>query len=245
MEPEHVAIIMDGNGRWAKKRGLPRAEGHRAGAQAARRATEAAGKAGLRYLTLYALSTENLYRPQAELDALMGLMRHYLDNEVPRLVENRVRLRVIGDRTCLPGDMRQKILWAERETSLEFELTLVLAVCYGGRDEIVRAVRSLSKRGSTERLSEKRLSRALDTGGIPDPDLLIRTGGDQRISNFLLWQCAYTELYFTKTLWPDFRARHLRAAVESYKKRERRFGKTGENLELGPAPSKKKRGKLR
>jgi len=235
---------MDGNGRWAKKRGLPRKEGHRRGAETARKITRAAGRMEISFLTLYALSTENLYRPQAELDALMNLMRHYLEDEVPELIKNRIRLRIIGDRSVLPKDVRKKILISEEETALSYDMTLVLALGYGGRDDIIRAVKKIAREGKIEDLTEKRLSAALDTGDMPDPDLVIRTGGDHRLSNFLTWQTTYSELYFTKTLWPDFSPAHLKRAVESFHKRQRRFGRTDEAVTAAPAPSKKK-GKLR
>ncbi len=241
MELRHIAIIMDGNGRWAERRGLPRSQGHIEGTKTARRITRAAGNMRIPFLTLYALSTENLYRPQKELDTLTGLMRQYLESEVPELIENRVRLLVIGDRKYLPGGLRKNIALAERETAIEYEMTLTLAICYGARDEIVRAMRSLAENEDTGKITEQRLSAALDTAGLPDPDLLIRTGGDMRISNFMLWQLAYTELYFTRTLWPDFQKRHLRAAIEAYRKRERRFGRRDES----PDKKRGKRGRLK
>lgn len=245
MQIKHIAIIMDGNGRWAEKRGLPRSEGHKAGAVAARRVTRAVGKMEIPWLTLYTLSTENLYRPQKELDDLAALMRHYLDNEVPVLAKNRVRLKVIGDRGLLPPDLRRKINAAEETTGPRHLMTLCLAICYGGRDEIVRAVNAQAKKGQIKKMTEPGMAAALDTSGMPDPDLIIRTGGEYRISNFLIWQAAYSELYFTKTLWPDFGSRQLKAALDSFRRRERRFGMTGERLEREPAASGRKRGKLR
>jgi len=237
MKIKHIAIIMDGNGRWAARRGLPRVDGHRAGAKAAARIGKAARKLNLPYLTLYALSTENLERPRAELDALAALMRDYLENEVPVLIEKQVRLKVIGDRALVSADLRKKIERAERLTK-DGRVTLCLAVCYGGRDDIVRAARELASGPSN--ITESSMARALDTNGIPDPDLLIRTGGDYRVSNFLLWQAAYAELYFTKTLWPDFGTKHLKAAINAFEKRERRFGKIGETAPAGKRPGKRR-----
>jgi len=244
MQLKHIAIIMDGNGRWAKKRGLSRSEGHRAGTEAAKRTVRAISRMDIPCLTLYALSTENLYRPQQELDALVSLMRHYLETEVQSMVENRVRLRIIGDRRLLPPDLQKRIAQAEAETSRDYNKHLTLAVGYGGRDEVVRAVRSLARKGGDlTRLNETRLARALDTADLPDPDLLIRTGGELRISNFLIWELAYTELYFTRVLWPDFSSRHLKAAIAAFHRRKRRFGLTEEGLST---PSRKRlKGRLR
>lgn len=244
MKLKHIAIIMDGNGRWAERRGLPRPEGHRAGTEAARKISRAVGRMDIPYLTLYALSTENLYRSQEELDGLTNLMRYYLKTEVESLLENRVRLNVIGDRSLLPADLKKTIASVEAQTKKGHDKILNLAICYGGRDEIVRAVRSLAETTDLKKLTEKRLTNALDTAGIPDPDLLIRTGGDLRISNFLIWELAYTELYFSRVLWPDFSSRHLRAAVAAFHKRQRRFGRTKEDSGSGPPP-KKLKGRLR
>lgn len=230
MTLKHVAIIMDGNGRWAEKRGLARSEGHRQGVKTARRITRAAGNRDIPYLTLYALSTENLSRPAEELDALATLMRNYLDNEIEQLLENDVRLHVIGNRSMLGRDLQKRIDKAEERTAQCSRLTLNLAICYGGRDEIVRAARRLAETGNPEDITVENLANNLDTGGIPDPDLLIRTGGEKRISNYLLWQLAYSELYFTSVLWPDFTGKHLSRAIEAYHRRERRFGKTGPAL---------------
>jgi undecaprenyl diphosphate synthase len=245
MRLQHIAIIMDGNGRWAKRRGLPRAQGHRAGSETARKISRAAFELKVPYLTLYALSTENLYRPQAELDALVSLMRAYIVSETPSFLKNRIRLKVIGDRSLLPADLRRQIITVERDTSRSFRCTLVLAICYGGRDEIVRAVKTLAKKGGVKNLTEAGLSSALDCAGVPEPDLIIRTGGDYRISNFLIWEAAYAELYFTRVLWPDFSARHLKAAIRSFKERERRFGRTDDEASSGPGPGRRKKGKLR
>lgn len=227
MTLNHVAIIMDGNGRWAEKRGLSRSEGHQQGVRTAHRITRSTAKRGIPYLTLYTLSTENLARPQEELDALAGLMREYLDNQVDSLIENDVKLRVIGNRSLLGRDLQEKIKQAQEKTSGGRRLTLSLAICYGGRDEIARAAREIAQKGTPEDITEENLSKHLDTAGIPDPDLLIRTGGEQRISNYLLWQLAYSELYFTKVLWPDFTGKHLSRAIEAFYRRERRFGSTG------------------
>ena len=229
MEPRHLAIIMDGNGRWAEKRGLTRSDGHRAGAEAVRRVTESVRRRRIPCLTLYALSTENLARPRAELDALSALLCRYLEEETENLRDHAIRLQVIGNRALLSADLRRRLARAERETDVKAKMTLALAIAYGGRDEIVRAARSCP---AGRRLTEARLSAALDTAGIPDPDLVIRTGGELRLSNFLLWQSAYAELYFTRTLWPDFGSRHLGAALAAYRRRTRRFGRT----DLEPAP---------
>ncbi len=231
--PRHLAVIMDGNGRWAKKRNLPRIEGHRQGARSVKVLIRACEDLGIRFLTLYALSTENLLRPQKELDALMGLLRQYLQAELDRLVERGIRLRIIGDMSILPPDIREGLKVALRKSRHGEKMTLVIAICYGSREEILRAIRALVKMPKDKRA--KRLTPAsfpgmLDTAGIPDPDLLIRTGGEMRTSNFLLWQMAYTELYFTRTLWPDFRRRHLIRALQSYESRERRFGLTSDQV---------------
>ncbi|HUT54755.1 MAG TPA: polyprenyl diphosphate synthase [bacterium] len=245
MRLKHIAIIMDGNGRWAKRRGLPRAQGHRAGSETARKISRAVFELKIPYLTLYALSTENLYRPQAELDALIGLMRNYLATEASAFIENRIRLQVIGDRAPLPADLRRTIAQVERDTARDYRGTLILAICYGGRDEIVRAVKSLAQKDSVKNVTEARLSAALDTAGMPDPDLVIRTGGDHRVSNFLIWEAAYAELYFTRVLWPDFSVRHLKSAIKSFHERERRFGRTDDAVSSGPGRGRRKKGKLR
>jgi len=227
--PRHIAIIMDGNGRWARARGLPRIAGHRRGAEAVRRTVTAAAELGIRYLTLFGFSSENWKRPLAEVDDLMGLLRHYLRGEIAELHRNNVRLRVIGDRGRLASDIVTLIANAEALTRDNGGVNLTIALSYGGRDEIVTAVRSLAARAaegtlSPEAIDELAISRHLFTAEIPDPDLLIRTSGEQRISNFLLWQCAYSELVFTKTLWPDFGQAELEAAIADYGGRERRYG---------------------
>jgi undecaprenyl diphosphate synthase len=228
--PRHVAIVMDGNGRWAKARGLPRVEGHRRGAQAARRTVEAAGNAGIAYLTLFGFSSENWGRPEEEVRDLMGLLRFYLRNEVESLAREGVRLRVIGDRARFSPDIVALIDEAEATTGSGTRLTLSIALSYGGRADIIAAARAAIRAGiPAEALDETVFGSFLSTAGQPDPDLLIRTSGEQRLSNFLLWQCAYAELHFTPVLWPDFDATHLGEAIASFRARDRRFG-----LRAGP-----------
>jgi undecaprenyl diphosphate synthase len=227
--PAHVAVIMDGNGRWAKARGLPRIAGHRKGADAARTVVETAAKAGVRYLTLFSFSSENWRRPAAEINDLMGLLRIYLSRELKVLQENDIRLRAIGDRARLPGDIQSLIDEAERRTQGNGRMTLVLALSYGGRADIARAARNLARAAADGRLDpdaidETRFAAALETHGIPEPDLLIRTSGEQRISNFLLWEMAYTEFVFTDTLWPDFGADAFLQGIDAFHLRERRYG---------------------
>ena len=227
--PRHIAIIMDGNGRWAKARGLPRIAGHRSGAEAVRRTLTAAGELGIPYLTLFGFSSENWKRPSAEVQDLMVLLRHYLRGEIAELQRNGVRLKVIGQLTCLAPDIVGMIEHAETLTRENSQITLTIALSYGGRAEIVAAVQAIAAevaRGSlaAEDVDEDCLARHLFTADIPDPDLLIRTSGEQRISNFLLWQCAYSELVFTKTLWPDFSRNDLEQAIDDYCGRERRYG---------------------
>jgi undecaprenyl diphosphate synthase len=227
--PRHIAIIMDGNGRWAQARGLPRIAGHRRGAEAVRRTVTAAGDLGIPYLTLFGFSSENWKRPLAEVDDLMGLLRHYLRGEIAELHRNGVRLRVIGDLGRLAPDIVTLITNAEALTRDNSGVNLTIALSYGGRAEIVAAVRALAVKAAAgdlpaETIDEAVISRHLFTADIPDPDLLIRTSGEQRISNFLLWQCAYSELVFTKTLWPDFGQADLEQAIADYGGRERRYG---------------------
>ncbi|BBK37336.1 isoprenyl transferase [Allostella sp. ATCC 35155] len=227
--PRHVAIIMDGNGRWARARGLPRAAGHRQGAEAVKRTVRAAGDLGIRYLTLFGFSSENWKRPETEVADLMGLLRHYLRAEIAELHANGVRLRIIGERTRLARDIRVLIENAEETTRANDGLHLTVALSYGGRQEIVSAVRRLvaevqAGRTSPEEIDEAVISSRLDTRDLPDPDLLIRTSGEQRISNFMLWQCAYTEFHFTPTLWPEFGEPQLSEAVRDFCSRDRRFG---------------------
>jgi undecaprenyl diphosphate synthase len=227
--PRHIAIIMDGNGRWAQARGLPRIAGHRQGAEAVRRAVRAAAELGIPYLTLFGFSSENWKRPLAEIDDLMGLLRHYLRGEIAELHRNGVRLRVIGDRERLAPDIVTLIANAETLTRDNTGVNLTIALSYGGRAEIVAAVRALAAKAvdgglAPDAIDEDVISRHLFTAGIPDPDLLIRTSGEQRISNFLLWQCAYSELVFTKTLWPDFGRADLEQAIADFGCRDRRYG---------------------
>ena len=227
--PAHVAIIMDGNGRWAKARGLPRIAGHRRGAEAVRRAVKAAGEFGIAYLTLFGFSSENWKRPADEVGDLMGLLRHYIRAEIAELHANGVRLRVIGDRTRLAPDIVGLIANAETLTADNGGLTLTIALSYGGRAEIAAAARAIAAavRDGTlvpEQVDEALFARHLFTAGMPDPDLVIRTSGEQRMSNFLLWQSAYAELVFTPTLWPDFGEADLEKALREYHGRERRYG---------------------
>ncbi len=227
----HVAIIMDGNGRWAKARGLPRVAGHRRGADAVRRVVRGAGELGIPVLTLFAFSTENWTRPADEVSDLMGLLRHYLRSELEELRKNGARLRVIGNREGLAPDIVRDIAEAEQVTAATTRIDVNICVNYGSRDELVRATRRLAQRVAGELtagdIDEKSFERELLTAGVPDPDLLIRTSGEQRISNFLLWQCAYAELVFVDTLWPDFGKEHLEQAVAEFRRRERRYGGVG------------------
>jgi len=227
--PRHIAIIMDGNGRWAQARGLPRIAGHRQGAEAVRRTVRCAGELGVPYLTLFGFSSENWKRPLSEIDDLMGLLRHYLRGEIAELHKNGVRLRVIGDRERLAPDIVTLIANAEALTRANSGVSLTIALSYGGRAEIVAVVRALAAKAAAgdlraDEIDEAVISRHLFTADIPDPDLLIRTSGEQRISNFLLWQCAYSELVFTKTLWPDFGQADLEQAIADFGCRERRYG---------------------
>jgi undecaprenyl diphosphate synthase len=224
-----VAVIMDGNGRWATERGLPRVAGHREGVKAVRALVRAADTVGLRFLTLYAFSTENWRRPEDEVTTLMRLLEESIYRELPELMERNVRLRVIGRPTGVPLPVRRGIDHVVRETRANTGLTLVMAFNYGGRDELLDAFRALAGRVragelSPEDISEAHVSQALYTDGIPDPDLLIRTSGEMRISNFLLWQIAYTELWITSTLWPDFGPGDLYRALVDFQRRSRRFG---------------------
>ena len=227
---EHIAIIMDGNGRWATKRGLPRSMGHKKGAEVVKEIVRAAGEAGVKFLTLYAFSTENWQRSQDEVDTLMGLLRQYLKSDLQELQKNNVRIKFIGESEMLAADIVAAMRKLEIDTAQNDGLTLCIALSYGSRQEIVNAVKktaALVKKGdiSVDDIDIKMFSDMLYTKSIPDPDLLIRTSGEQRISNYLLWQLAYTELYFTKTLWPDFNKDELVAIIKDYKTRERRYGK--------------------
>ncbi len=228
--PNHVAIILDGNGRWAKKRFMPRNYGHMQGAKVVEQICEDADSIGIKYLTVYAFSTENWNRPQDEVEALMKLLRNYLKDCIKRANNNNMRVRVIGEKSRLSDDIRSKIEELEECSKNNTGLNFTIALNYGSRDEIVRAVREISKNVKDGKISEsdiddKMISDYLDTRGIPDPDLLIRTSGEERLSNFLLWQLAYTEFYFTDVLWPDFNKKELIKAVEKYNERDRRFGK--------------------
>lgn len=229
-KPVHIAIIMDGNGRWAAKRGLPRTAGHKQGAEAARRVVEAAVDLGVQYITLFGFSTENWSRPEGEIKELMQLLRYYLRSETANLHKKGACLKIIGDRAALDEDIVTLIENAEALTKNNNNITVVIALNYGGRQDIVMAAKSmaLSHGDALKDMSaqdmEEAFSSSLMTGGIPDPDLLIRTSGEQRISNFLLWQCAYAEFVFTPVLWPDFGKNELRQAIEDYSARDRRFG---------------------
>jgi undecaprenyl diphosphate synthase len=225
----HIAIIMDGNGRWAKERGLPRAEGHRAGAESIREVTEACIELGVKYLTLYAFSSENWNRPQNEVDGLMKLLDRFLDEKASELDKQNIRLQAIGDLDRLPAATRKRLDRIQEQTKNHQTMTLVLALSYGAREEITAAVRSIAKAVvageiSLEEIDPELFSNHLYTKDIPDPDLLIRTSGEMRISNFLLWQISYSEIVIVKKMWPDFRQGDLFAAVEEYNKRHRRFG---------------------
>jgi undecaprenyl diphosphate synthase len=233
--PQHVAIIMDGNGRWARSRGMPRVAGHRASVKVVRKVIEECARLNVRYLTLFAFSSENWRRPPDEVGMLMGLFLDALVREVAALHENRVRMRFIGDRSALGAELTRRMQDAEELTAENTGLGLMVAVAYGGRWDIAQACRKLVEECAAGQLTPAELTEAhiaarLELAGIPDPDLLIRTGGEQRISNFLLWNLAYTELYFSEALWPEFSAQHLQEAFDFFAKRERRFGKTSEQL---------------
>ena len=230
--PAHIAIIMDGNGRWAQARGLPRTAGHRAGADAVRTVVRECRRLGIPHLTLYAFSSENWNRPKTEISALFGLLLEFLGAEVPTMLEQGIRLQVLGDLDGLPLAQRTALRHAMGRTAACKDMTLNLALNYGGRAELVRAARKLAAEGLPPRaITEEALAARLDTAGQPDPDLLIRTSGELRLSNFLLYQCAYSELYFTPVLWPDFGAEELARALNDYAGRSRRFGKTREQAD--------------
>jgi len=228
--PRHIAIIMDGNGRWARKRNLPRVAGHRAGVESVRATVESCARLGIEALTLYAFSVENWKRPRTEVDTLWRLLRIYIRRELPRLMENGVRVRAIGRVEALPEKARRELLAAVEATSGNGGLVVNLAINYGGRAELADAVNAVLEEARSEgtldslRVDEQAISRHLYTAGIPDPDLLIRTSGEMRVSNFLLWQIAYAELYVTETLWPDFTRTDLLRAILDYQSRDRRFG---------------------
>jgi undecaprenyl diphosphate synthase len=233
--PKHIAIIMDGNGRWAKKKGAMRIFGHRHAIQAVKDAIEGADNIGVRYLTLFSFSTENWSRPQDEVKALMELLVKTIIDEIALMMKNNIKLEVIGEIESLPKSAYDKLMEAKKLTASNTGLTVILALSYSGQWEITQATKRIAQKISEGKLKPEDITQQtfadhLDTAGIPDPELMIRTSGEYRISNFLLWQLAYTELYFTPVLWPDFRIEHLYAAVEDYQKRERRFGKTGEQV---------------
>ena len=233
--PAHVAIIMDGNGRWAKRQGLARMFGHKEGVQVVHNITEAAAELGLQYLTLYTFSTENWNRPKEEVDALMTLLVDTIAKETPTLMKNNVRLLTIGDLERLPKGAHDKFLNCMEQTAANTGLKLVIALSYSSRWEIINAVRQAVERAqkgelSPEEVNEELVSDLMTTKGMPDPDLLIRTSGELRISNFLLWQLAYSELYFTDCLWPEFTVEQFYQAIVDYQHRERRFGKTSEQM---------------
>jgi undecaprenyl diphosphate synthase len=224
--PYHVAVIMDGNGRWAKKRNLPRIEGHRAGAESVREIVETCARLEIKVLTLYAFSKENWKRPKKEIATLWRLLEEYLKKEDKVLVKNKFRLQVIGERDEIPSSVQRELERVEKLTENNDNLTVVLALNYGGRSEIVEGVKKLLKEKEVEvdALDEEKFSSYLYTASLPDPDLVIRTSGELRVSNFLLWQIAYSEIWITQELWPDFRRKHMLQAVVDYQKRERRFG---------------------
>ena len=228
--PEHIAIIMDGNGRWAKEKGLPRNAGHQAGVETVRRITAECVRMGVKYLTLYTFSTENWNRPADEVSALMGLVLSSLEDEI--FMKHKVRFRVIGDMKRLPDDVQQKLQETMDHTAQNTTMTMIVALSYSSRWEIAEAVRQIVAQAPQE-ITEETVAQHLQTNFMPDPDLLIRTGGELRISNYLLWQIAYSELYFCDTYWPDFSEDDLHKAVESFQSRQRRFGKTGEQVEEG------------
>ena len=227
--PQHIAVIMDGNGRWAHARGKPRTAGHRQGAEAVRRVVERVGELGVPYLTVFGFSAENWKRPASEVEDLMWLLRRYLQSEVAELHKNDVRFQVIGDRARLTGDLQRLLADSEASTAHNRRLTFTLALNYGGRQDIVEAARRLAREVAAGRLDPEAIDAdgfagALSTAGMPDPDMLIRTSGEQRISNFLLWQCAYAEMVFLDKLWPDMGKDDISRAVAEYQRRERRYG---------------------
>jgi undecaprenyl diphosphate synthase len=233
--PKHVAIIMDGNGRWAKQKGKNRVFGHRQGARSVKEIVRTAGEIGIEYLTLYAFSTENWSRPKLEVEALMSLLVSSINTETKELLENNVRLLSIGNHEILPPQVRKKLLEAIDKTSKNTGLKLILALSYSAKWEIVEAIKKIAEKIQNNQIkpgeiNEHLVDQHLSTVGIPDPELMIRTSGEYRISNFLLWQLAYSELYFTQTLWPDFGSEEFIHAILDYQKRERRFGKTSEQI---------------
>jgi undecaprenyl diphosphate synthase len=236
--PRHVAVIMDGNGRWARQKALNRIRGHEQGSESVREIVRASREIGVGYLTLYAFSEENWNRPGHEVQALMGLLKRFLKSELREMLDNGIRLHTIGRTHKLPEDVKKTLARTMEQTRKNRNMVLTLALSYGGRQELVDAVTSLARKVKAgvldpEALSEKILSEALYTADMPDPDLLIRTSGEFRVSNFLLWQIAYTEIYVTPTLWPDFRKEEYLSAIADFQKRERRFGRTGEQVAAG------------
>ena len=234
--PQHVAVIMDGNGRWAERRGLSRLQGHRAGKQSVRAIVEATRRVGIPYLTLYAFSTENWGRPPREVDGLMSLLRRYLASELDKMMKNEIRLLAIGNVRRLPPAVREVLRATIEATRHNTKMTVILAVSYSGREEIAHAMRRIARgvqRGEINptAITPDTIAEHLSTAGIPDPDLLIRTSGEMRVSNFYLWQIAYSELYVTETLWPDFREREYLEALDYYQRRQRRFGRTAAQVE--------------
>jgi undecaprenyl diphosphate synthase len=228
--PKHVAIIMDGNGRWAKRRGLPRIAGHRAGIKSVREIIETASESNINYLTLYAFSSENWKRPKKEVNSLMNILRQYLQKELKTLKEKNIRLKAIGKINSLPSAVKKNLHKAINETKNNQGLTLVLALSYGSQDEIIQAVKKIVTDVKGGKINKKQISKELFsqylyTSDMPNPDLLIRTSGELRLSNFLLWQSSYTEFYFSRKLWPDFKKRDFKRILNNFKKRERRFGK--------------------
>ena len=233
--PRHIAVIMDGNGRWAQQRSLPRIAGHRAGVEAVRQTVETCRELGVPVVTLYAFSRENWQRPKWEVKALMGLLAQYLRSEIKKLKDNDIALRAIGNLSLLPDKVRELLVRAEEQTAVCRTMVLNLALSYSGRSEIIRAVRNLVQdvlqgKVAAEGIDEALFEKYLYTQGLPDPDLLIRTSGEYRLSDFLIYQLAYAEIYVTKTLWPDFRKKDLVAAISEYQNRERRFGLTGDQI---------------
>jgi len=234
-KPKHIAIIMDGNGRWAQKRMMPRIMGHHAGVKAVRKVVEYCAREEIQVLSLFAFSSENWRRPKEEVSLLMELFMSTLQSEVDKLDKNNIRLRIIGDKSVFPESLQNKIYAAERQTAENSGLTLVIAANYGGRWDVTQALRAIVVKIAAgeiaeHEVSEQLVSQHLTTVDLPDPDLFIRSGGEERVSNFLLWQLAYTELFFTDVLWPDFDQEMMQKAVDSFKSRQRRFGHTGEQV---------------
>lgn len=236
--PEHVAIVMDGNGRWATSKSKPRLAGHREGAESVRAVVEKACELGVQVLTLYAFSSENWKRPEDEVSGLMSILKSFLVSELNKLLKNDIRLHCIGDISKLPKGVQESLYSSMEKTASNTRLTLNLALSYGGRDEMVHAVRELAElcaagRITPDQITAEAVSAHLYTAGLPDPDLVIRSGGERRLSNFLLWQASYAEMYFTDVMWPDFRGEEFERAIIDFQNRERRFGKTGAQLKTG------------